>query len=44
MRKGLRTLYYENNLILITTEEVAHVSIGDSVFDFSYDLEPKNFR
>jgi len=44
MSKAARTLYYENNLILITTEEATHVSIDNNLFDFSYDLELKNFR
>lgn len=38
MSKGVRTLYYENNLIFITTEGVEHVSIDDRLFDFSYEL------
>ena len=44
MNKGARTLYYEDNLIVITTEEATHVSIDDNLFDFSYELEPKNFH
>ena len=44
MNKVARTLYYENNLILITTEGVEHVSIDGRLFDFSYEMEPKNFR
>jgi len=44
MSKGVRTLYHENNLMLITTEGAKHVSIDDIFFDFSYELEPKNIR
>ena len=43
MSKGARTLYYENNSILITTKGAEHVSIHDNLFDFSYEMEPKNF-
>ena len=44
MSKGARILYYKNNLILITSEGAEHVSIDVIRFDFSYELEPKNFR
>ena len=44
MSKGIRTLYYENNLILITTEGAEHVSIDDKLFDFSYEHEHKNLH
>jgi len=44
MNNEARTLYYEDNIILITTEGVAHVSIDDDLFDFSYELEPKNIH
>jgi len=44
MSKGAGKLYFENNLILITTKGVEHVSIDDRLFDFSYELESKNFR
>jgi len=44
MSKRAITLYYENNIILITIEEAAHVSIDDNLFDFSYELSSKNFR
>lgn len=43
MSKGAKTLYYENNLILITTEAPKHVYINVNLFDFSYELEPNNF-
>jgi len=29
---------------LFATERAAEVSIDDALFDFSYELEPKNFR
>lgn len=44
MSKGARTLYYENNFILITVEGPEYVSIDDNLFDFSYELELKNFH
>ena len=44
MSKEVGTLYYENNLILITTEGAKHVPIDDRIFEFSCELEPKNFR
>ena len=44
MSKRARTLYYENNLILVTTKNAKHVSIDGRLFDFRYELEPKNFR
>jgi len=40
MSKAARTIYYKNDLILITTEEVEHIFIDDNLFDF----RPKNFR
>ena len=43
MTKGARTLYYDNNLILVTTEGDESVSIDEQLFDFSYALEPRNF-
>jgi len=43
MNKGARTQYYQENLIIITTERAAYVSIDDNLFDFSYELESKNF-
>lgn len=43
MTKGARTLYYDNNIILIITEEAANVSIDDTLSNFSYELEPRNF-
>jgi len=43
MSKGARTLYYENNSILITTKGAEHVSIDDNPFEFSYEAKPKNF-
>ena len=39
MRKNA-TLYYDNNVIFITIEGSAHVSIDDNLSDFSYEVEP----
>ena len=41
MSKEAKTLYYENNLILITTKGAEHVSINDNLFNFSYELDSK---
>ena len=43
MTKGARTLYYDKNLILVTTEGAKNVSVDEQLFDFSYSLEPKKF-
>ena len=43
MTEGARTLYYDNNLILVTTEGAENVSVDEQLFDFSYALEPKKF-
>jgi len=36
-------LYYDKNLILVTTEGAESVSVDEQLFDFSYSLEPKKF-
>ena len=41
--KGVRTLYYYKNIILITTERAESVSVDEQLFDLSYALEPKKF-
>jgi len=43
MSKRAKILYYENNLILITTEAPEHGYINVNLFDFSCELKPKNF-
>lgn len=42
--KKTKTLYYKNNLILITKEVVEHVSIDNRLFAFNYEPKPKNFH
>jgi len=44
MNKGARTLYHDDNLIVITLEGATHISIDENHFDFSYELEPKSFH
>lgn len=43
MTKGARTLYYDKNLILVTTKWAENVSVDEQLFDFSYSLYPKKF-
>jgi len=43
MNKGVRTLYSDENLILVTTEGVENISVDEQLFDFSYALKPKKF-
>ena len=43
MTTRARTLHYDKNLILVTTEGAESVSIDEQFFDFSYALEPKKF-
>ena len=43
MNKGVRTLYTDENLILVTTEGAENISVDEQLFDFSYALEPKKF-
>ena len=44
MTKGARTLYSEDNLILVTTEAAESISVDEQLFEFSYSLEPKKFQ
>ena len=43
MTKGVRTLYSDENLILVTTKGAENISVDEQFFDFSYALEPKKF-
>jgi len=43
MNRGARTLYTDENLILVTTEGVENISVDEQLFDFRYVLEPKKF-
>lgn len=43
MTKGARTLYSNDNLILVTTHGAENVSVDGQFFNFSYLLEPKKF-
>ena len=43
MNNGARTLYTDENLILITTEGAENISVDEQLFDFSYALESKKF-
>ena len=41
MNKWARTLYTNENLILLTTEGAENISVDEQLFDFSHALEPK---
>jgi len=43
MTKWVKTLYYDNNIILVTTEGAENISVDEQLFDLSYSLEPKKF-